>query len=127
MGHPTTYKTLSGLLKATERTLMKRGAGTHRLDGQSVAMWLHNAEYCAESTFRAGDRVRELIAKFATTRPQDLCAQDGGHAVFGIPLPTREYIVGDNVPGTGQIEDATDSQVCIAGVWYHRRCFEKAA
>nr|WP_192963392.1 hypothetical protein [Pseudomonas fluorescens] len=127
MGHPTTYKTLSGLLRATERTLVQRGMGIQRLDGQSVGMWLHNAEYCAETTFKAGVRIRDLVAKFAVTRPQDLRALDGGHAVFGIPLPTREYTVGDNVPGTGQIEDATDSQICIAGVWYHRRCFDKAA
>ena len=127
MGHPTTYKTLSGLLRATERTLEKRHAGHQHLDGQSVGMWLHNAEYCAETTFNAGHKVRELVAKFATTRPQDLRALGGGHAVFGIPLPTRDYIVGDNVPGTGQISDATDTQVCIAGVWYHRTCFDKAA
>jgi len=48
MAHPTTYQTLAGLLKATERTLKKRMAGVDRLDGQSIGMWLHNAEYCAE-------------------------------------------------------------------------------
>jgi hypothetical protein len=127
MAHPTTYKTLASLLRATERTQEMRNSGCHRRDGQSIGMWLHNAEYCAESTFKAGHRVRELIAKYAATRPQDLRALDGGHAVFGIPLPTREYIVGDNVPGTGQVGDATDTQLCIAGVWYHRRCFDKAA
>jgi hypothetical protein len=90
-------------------------------------MWLHNAAYCAKTTFKAEDRVRALIAKYATTRPQDLRALDGGHSVFGIPLPTREYTVGDNVPGVGQVADATETQVCIGGVWYHRQCFDKAA
>lgn len=127
MGHPTTYKTLSGLLRATERTLVLRGKGIQRLDGQSVGMWLHNAVYCAETTFKAGVRIRELVAKFAATRPQDLRALDGGHAVLGIPLPTREYAVGDNVPGTGEVTDVTDTQLYISGVWYHRTCFDKAA
>lgn len=127
MAHPTTYQTLSGLLKATERTLKKRGAGVDRLDGQSIGMWLHNAEYCAETSFKAGDQVRALVAKYASTRVQDLRALDGGHSVFGIPLPTREYIVGDNVPGTGLVDDATDTQVFIGGVWYHRSCFDRTA
>lgn len=127
MAHPQTYKTLSGLLSATERTLIKRRAGQHRADGQSMGMWLHNAQYCAEQNFGAGAKVRELIAKYASTRPQDLHSVDGGHAVFGIPLPTREYGIGDNVPGVGIVMDATDTQLCIAGRWYHRSCFDKAA
>jgi len=44
-GKPTTYRTLAGLLKATERALRKREAGLDRLDGQSMGMWLYNAEY----------------------------------------------------------------------------------
>lgn len=127
MAHPTSYKTIEGLLRATERTLTKREAGINRFDGQSIGMWLHNAQFCAETTFNAGIRVRELIAKYTTIRPQDLRAPAGGHAVFGIPLPTREYAVGDNVPGTGLIEDATGTQLCIAGAWYHRTCFAKSA
>lgn len=127
MAHPQEYKSLKGLLSATERTLMKRQAGQFRADGQSIAMWLHNAEYCAEQSFKAGPKVRELIAKYSVSRAQDLIALDGGHAVFGMPLPRREYIVGDNVPGVGLVGDATDTQLCIGGTWYHRRCFEKAA
>lgn len=127
MAHPTSYKTIEGLLRATERTLMKRKAGIERFDAQSIGMWLHNAEYCAELTFKAGARLRELVAKFAITRPQDLRAPAGGHALFGTPLPSREYSVGDNVPGTGRVQDATDTQLCINGVWYHRTCFDKAA
>ncbi|MNG37676.1 hypothetical protein D3C84_1250980 [compost metagenome] len=68
-----------------------------------------------------------MVAKYAVTRPQDLIALDGGHAVFGVPLPTREYHVGDNVPGLGKVDDATESQLYIGGNWYHRRCFDKAA
>lgn len=127
MAHPSSYKTLEGLLRATERALRLRGKGIQRLDGQSIGMWLHNAQHCAETSFNSGLRVRELIAKFATTRPQDLRAPAGGHAVFGIPLPTREYTVGDNVPGTGRVDDATETQLCISGMWFHRSCFEKAA
>lgn len=127
MAHPQEYKTLQGLLNATERTLKKRQAGQHRADGQSIAMWLHNAEYCAEQTYNAGAQVRELVAKYAVTRPQDLTALDGGHAVFGVPLPTREYVIGDNVPGVGEVKDATDTQLYIGGNWYHRSCFDQAA
>jgi hypothetical protein len=126
MSHPTYYKTIAGLLRATERALTEREAGVHRLDGQSIGMWLHNAQHCAETTFKAGNRIRELIAKFAVTRPQDLRAPGGGHAVFGCPLPTRPYGIGDNVPGTGEVLDATDTQLYIGGVWYHRMCFNKA-
>lgn len=71
MAHPSSYKTIEGLLRATERTLRKREAGIYRLDGQSIGMWLHNARYCADTTFKAGARVRELIAKYTTTRPQE--------------------------------------------------------
>lgn len=127
MAHPSSYKTVAGLLRATDRALKQREAGMSRLDGQSIGMWLHNAQHCAEATFNAGVLVRELIAKYAVTRPQDLHAPAGGHALFGVPLPTREYAVGDNVPGTGLVEDATDVQLCIAGTWYHRSCFVKAA
>lgn len=128
MSAPSQYKTLAGLLKATERVLAARLKGCHRVDGQSVGMWLVNAEFCAETTFKAGADVRGLVAKYAVTRPQDLQALDGnGHAVFGQPLPTRDYIVGDNLPGIGRVDDATDDQLFIAGSWYHRRCFDKQA
>ncbi len=127
MAHPQEYKTHKGLLKATERVLLKRKQGHHRMDGQSVAMWLHNAEYLAEQRFKAGASVREVIARFVVSRPQDLIALDGGHSVFGVPLPTRPYATEDNVPGLGEVEDATDTQLCIDGNWYHRRCFDEAA
>lgn len=127
MAHPQEYKTLKGLLSATERTLTKRKDGQHRADGQSIGMWLHNAEYCAQERFNAGAKVRELVAKFAVTRPQDLVAPEGGHALFGVPLPTRDYVIGDNVPGVGLVVDATDTQLYINGNWFHRRCFETVA
>lgn len=127
MAHPQEYKTVKGLLAATDRTLRKRREGQLRADGQSIAMWLHNAEYCAEQSFKAGSKVRELIAKYSVSRPQDLIALDGGHAVFGMPLPTRGYEVGDNVPGVGRVDDATETQLCISGSWYHRSCFDQAA
>lgn len=114
MAHPSTYKTLQGLLRATERALEGRHAGKHRLDGQSIAMWLRNAEYCAERFFKSGIRVRELLAKWSVTRPQDLRALDGGHAVFGVPLPARAYGIGDKVPGVGPVEDATEAPMAIS-------------
>lgn len=124
MAAPSSYKTLKGLLKATERTLALRHGGATRVDGQSVGMWLHNAQYCAEINFKGGASIRDLMAKYSVSRPQDLI---GGHAVFGIPLPTRGYAIGDNVPSVGRVEDATDLQLCINGSWYHRSCFGELA
>jgi len=124
MAAPSSYKTLKGLLKATERTLALRHGGTTRVDGQSVGMWLHNAQYCAEAKFQDGASIRGLMAKYSVSRPQDLI---GGHAVFGIPLQTRGYIIGDNVPGVGRVDDATELQLCINGSWYHRNCFDAKA
>lgn len=121
MANPVNYRTLSGLLKATTRTLQRRAAGVTRVDGQSVGMWLHNAQYCAENQFKAGDQVRKLVATFAITRPQDL---QGGHSVFGIPLPTRPYITGDNIPGIGTVSDETEEQLLVGATWYHRKCFD---
>lgn len=121
MATPNSYKTLKGLLKATERTLKQRHEGATRIDGQSVGMWLHNATYCAEANFQAAGAVRELQAKYSTTRAQDLV---GGHSLFGAPLPSRDYMVGDNIPGLGEITDATSEQLCIKGSWYHRCCFD---
>lgn len=106
MSNPISYKTIKGLLNATERRLLARSAGVPRSDGQLIAMWLHNAEYAAETNFSAGSQVRELRAKYSISRPQDLTALDGGHAVFGMPLPKRGYDVGDNVPGVGLVDDA---------------------
>lgn len=124
MAAPSSYKTLKGLINATDRTLKNRAVGLTRIDGQSVGMWLHNAQYCAEINFQAGASIRELTAKYAVTRPQDLI---GGHSLFGFPLPTREFGIGDNVPGVGRVHDETQDQLCINGSWYHRRCFEKQA
>lgn len=69
----------------------------------------------------------ENSSKHRVARPQDLQAPAGGHAPFGVPLLTHDYVVGDNVPGTDLVEDATYTQLCIAGTWYHRSCFAKAA
>lgn len=56
MANPISYKTIKGLLNATEHRLIARAAGALRSDGQSIAMWLHNAEYAAESNFVAGSQ-----------------------------------------------------------------------
>lgn len=116
MAHPNSYKTLTGLLRGAERVLTSRGT---RFDGQSRGMWLQNAEWTAVNSFSAGDEFRALRDKHAITRPQDL---DGGHALFGVPLPTRAYQIGDTVPGVGRISDEVDTphgrQLCISGRWY---------
>lgn len=128
MSSPSNYTTLKGLVAATERVLKKRAKGQSRVDGMSMGMWLHNAAYCAETSFRAGQQIRDLIAKEAITRPQDLLSIHGTRgpgSIFGIPLPTRDYNIGDNVPGVGRVDDATESQLCIAGAWYHRSVFDE--
>lgn len=124
MAAPTNYKTLRGLVNATERALQARHAGETRKDGMSIAMWLSNAEYVARTRFGDEGSVQRLRAKYATTRVQDL---QGGHSLFGIELPTRDYIVGDNIPGVGEITDVYGDQVEVNGAWYHKLCFEKAA
>lgn len=127
MNVPSNYKTLPGLLRATERVLVQRKKGFNRFAGQSSGMWLHNAQHVAEQAFQAGEAVAELIRKYSVTRPQDLQSLCGdGHAVFGAPLPRRDYIVGDTVPGVGCVTDATETQLYIAGVWYHRSIFDAA-
>lgn len=124
MSHPSSYKTLNGLLKATEKVLSDNHHNVRdRFDGMSHAMWLTNAAFIAESRFGDTTSVPELRKKWSISRPQDL---KGGHAVFGIPLPTREYQVGDNIPGVGQVSEIYNDQFFIAGQWYHKRCFEPA-
>lgn len=124
MAAPSSYKTRKGLLNAIERTLQLRQKGVSRMNGQSVGMWLHNAGYCAAQHFNAQPEFQALMARFSVSRPQDLI---GGNSVFGIPLPTRGYIVGDNVPGVGQVTDATETQLEIGGSWFHRSCFGEGA
>ena len=115
------YKTLSGLLKATENVLADTSG--KNVASQSRAMWLQNADYVA-TTFFNSNGVKELRKKFSVSRLQDLNATDGGHAVFGFPLPTRRYDVGDNVPGVGLITDKVELkdgfyQFEIGKMWYH--------
>lgn len=121
MSNPANYRTLSGLLSATERVLTMRQAGRSRMDGMSISMWLQNARYSARTKFEAEQQIADLMAKFSVTRTQDLA---GGHSLFGMALPTRPYGVGDNVPGVGQVADCTETQVLIAGQWYHRSVFD---
>jgi hypothetical protein len=125
MPTPTSYKTLAGLLKAAERVLSDNHNGTRtRFDGMSHSMWLHNAEYVARKTFGDDSSVQEMRRKWSISRAQDL---RGGQAVFGVPLPTRDFIVGDNVPGVGEVEDVVNDQLQVAGEWFHKSCFEKVA
>lgn len=119
---PNNYKTLSGLLKAAERVLEWELKGGGRCGGMSTAMWLHNAQFIAQDRFKDTSSVQALRKKYSVTRCQDLI---GGHAVFGFPLPTREYGIGDNVPGVGCIDDVFGEQLQIAGNWYHKCCFEQ--
>ncbi|SED34866.1 hypothetical protein SAMN05216178_6886 [Pseudomonas saponiphila] len=127
MNTPSNYKTLAGLLRATERVLQLRKKGITRFSGQSDGMWLHNARHVAEQAFQAGNAIVELIQKYSVSRPQDLQSLCGdGHAVFGAPLPRRDYIVGDTVPGFGHVDDATETQLFISGTWYHRSVFESS-
>jgi hypothetical protein len=122
MGHPTAYKTLPGLLKATERVLSdSHHSIRHTFNGLSRGMWLKNAEYVADTRFGDSTGVADLRRKWSTSRAQDL---NGGNSLFGIPLPTREYAVGDNVPGSGLVQDVYGEQLQIGGQWYHMRCFE---
>ncbi len=102
MYSPSNYKTLKGLLGAAEKVLSKSPLHKGKFAGCSRSMWLHNACYVAETKFNDVESIQNLRKKFAITRPQDL---EGGHAVFGIPLPTRSYSIGDNIPGIGQIVD----------------------
>lgn len=115
------YKTLSGLLKATEKVCADTSGKI--VASQSRAMWLQNADYVA-TTFFNSNGVKELRKKFSVSRLQDLKATDGGHAVFGFPLPTRRYDVGDNVPSVGRITDKVELkdgfyQFEIGKMWYH--------
>lgn len=115
------YKTLSGLLKATAKVLVE--SSKKNVASQSRAIWLQNADYVATTVFNS-DGVKELRKKFSISRLQDLNAMDGGHSVFGFPLPTRRYDVGDNVPGVGLITDKVELkdgfyQFEIAKTWYH--------
>lgn len=125
MSNPTNYKTLAGLLKAAERVLQDNHNNARtRFDGMSHAMWLHNAEYVAKTSFSDETSIQELRRKWSISRPQEL---RGGHAVFGFPLPTRDYGVGDNVPGVGEVQDVFKEQLLVAGQWFHKSCFEKTA
>lgn len=124
---PINYKTLSGLLKAVERVLVIRQSGnTQHIAGASQAMWLHNAAYAAQQNFNDVTSVQDLRKKFSISRPQDLTSETGGHSVFGLPLPTRDYIVGDNVPGVGLITEELGEQFYVGSQWFHKRCFPSA-
>lgn len=124
MSNPTNYKTLAGLLKAAERVLSDNHKGARtRFDGMSHAMWLHNAEYVAKTAFNDVSSIQALRQKWSVSRAQDL---RGGTALFGIPLPTREFIVGDNVPGVGTVDDVYKEQLQVGGQWFHKSCFEQA-
>lgn len=123
MAAPSSYRTLPGLLAATERVLQARLRGVLRADGMSAGMWLHNAEFVSKETFGNATAVQDLRRKYSQTRAQDLL---GGHSLFGVPLPTREYIVKDVIPGVGVIDEIVGEQYFIGGQWFHKRCFESA-
>ncbi len=124
---PSSYKTLRGLLNAVERALYWSLRGMGRFGGQSVGMYLHNAEFIAETEFGDTTSIPKLRDKYSITRRQDLI---GGDSLFGCPLPKREYEVGDNIPGVGRITDLhrgpSGTQFLIDGQWMHERCFERS-
>lgn len=122
MAAPSRYTTLPGLLRATEKVLRASLAGQTRFDGQSLGMWLTNARYITREKFGSDQPIQALQERYAITRPQDLL---GGHAVFGCPLPVRDYIEGDNIPGLGRVDEVYGEQLLVAGTWYHKRCFEQ--
>lgn len=124
MASPSSYTTLSGLLRATEKVLKASLAGKARFDGQSLGMWLTNARYIAREKFDSDQPIRALQERYTITRAQDLL---GGNAVFGCPLPILDYIVGDNIPGLGRVDEVYGEQLLVAGHWYHKRCFEQTA
>lgn len=125
MATPINYRTLTGLLKATERMLSDDHHGTRtRFDGMSRGMWLHNAAHAALTNFNDESSVQALQMKWSASRPQDL---KGGHSLFGIPLPVHERSAGDNIPGIGLIQEVYGEQYRVNGNWYHKRCFENAA
>lgn len=122
--HPANYKTLAGLLKKVEKVLIsKKSAEKISFDGMSAAFWIQNALYAAESNFNNRNAVADLVSKYSVTRRQDLV---GGDYVFGVKLPTRNYIAGDNIPGVGEIEEVFEDQYKVSGEWFHKRCFEQA-
>lgn len=116
---PADYRTLEGLLAATERVLQ---SGVQSAGGQSRGMWLTNAEYMAVLLGDDKESVPALRKKYAITRRQDLQSEIGGDAVFGEELPKRAYVVGDNVPGVGEITDEVQTphgkQFQIGGQWF---------
>ncbi|HYD32969.1 MAG TPA: hypothetical protein VEA39_00235, partial [Methylophilaceae bacterium] len=120
---PSHYESLSGLLSATERLLL---SGADRAAGQSRGMWLTNAEYVAKDKFGDTTSIQELRKKYSVSRRQDIPKSfTGGDSVFGVALTKRRYIVGDNVPGVGEIKDIVDTphgrQFEISGQWYNER------
>lgn len=118
---PSNYKTLSGLLKAVEKVLELKLHNHLRIAGTSSAMWLTNAEHVAKDKFGDENSVPALRKKYSVTRRQDLI---GGDSLFGIELPKRDYIAGDNIPGVGTIDEVFGEQYFIGGEWFHKRCFE---
>lgn len=124
MRSPQNYKTLRGLLQATEQVLKLCNAGSVRVSGMSGGMWVQNAEWVAKTLFKDTDGIAQLRQRYAVTRPEDL---RGGHAVFGFPLPRRDYIIGDVVPGVGRIDEILGDQIHIEGQWFHKRCFTSSS
>ncbi|GAB3385917.1 hypothetical protein [Azotobacter armeniacus] len=100
MATPSRYTTLPGLLRATEKVLKASLAGQTRFDGQSLGMRLANARFIAREKFGSDQPIRALQERYAITRAQDLL---GGNTVFGYPLPVRDYVEGDNIPGLGRV------------------------
>lgn len=119
----TSYTTLPGLLKAVAAVLYWRNQiGCFKISGMSSSMWLSNAEWIAKEKFRNSHTIPSLRAQYAKTRSQDLL---GGKSVFGIPLPTRDFIEGDNIPGMGKISSIFGDQYQINGTWYHKRIIDE--
>ena len=119
----TSYSTLPGLLKAVAAVLYWRNQiGCFKISGMTSSMWLSNAEWIAKDRFRNSSSIPSLRAQYSKTRPQDLL---GGSSVFGVPIPTRDLIEGDNIPGMGIISSVFGEQYQINGSWYHKRIIEE--
>ena len=125
---PSRYVTQRGLLQAIERLLQ----GVAQPVGQSRGMWLHNARHEMNTRFGSDQEMIALQQRYSITRVQDLVPLKGHGpgAVFGCPLPTRPYGIGDNISGLGTVTDVVNLEdgysVQVNGQWIHSRCFERS-
>lgn len=123
--NPLHYKTLKGLLVAAEKVIKAKALGYRRTKNMTLAQWINNATYAAELNFGDVTSIQKMHDELCVTRVQDLSG-GLGHSLFGVPLPTRPYQIGDNIPAVGKIQDIYQTknglQYLIDGEWIHERC-----